>query len=179
MKNMQYLTGLILAAVVLLAGCSSNSADFNEKTFLAKMETGGFLPKEIIDNLPDYANLTNSLGVPFDYWSKKDDNGNVLQKIELKAPEGKITRYHYKAYNFSAAPVEKLTLAQGKELGLKFIETFRPDLSALSWSQGQWYLSIYDPGNVEAWVAQDETHKYGVMVDLKSGLVEYFSQEDK
>jgi hypothetical protein len=61
---------------------------------------------------------------------------------------------------------------------MQFIKEFRPDLANLTWKNGEWYLSIYDVGNVEAWVADNGTHKYGVMVNLNTGQVVHFNRED-
>jgi len=153
---------------------------FDENTFLNKLSDNGFLPKEVTDNLPNYRQFDDSDGIPVDYWSKTDDEGYVIQKIEVEAPNGVMTRYHYKAYDFQFVwPEKKLTMDEGKALALKFIKEFRPDISGLSWSRGEWYLSIYDPGNMEAWVASDKDHEYGVMVNLNAGTVDFFSQEIK
>ena len=179
MKKLYYFVTLMLVSAVLLAGCFFDTADFNDKKFLLRIESAGFLPAEVINNLPDYRSSTNSAGVPLYYWSKMDADGGVIQKIEVNTVDGMITRYHYKSYTFMINADEKLTLERGKALAMRFIEIFRPDLAELTWTRGEWYTTIYDPGNVEAWVAVDESYKYGVMVNLNTGTLDYFSQEHK
>ena len=179
MKKAYYLIALMLAAVVLLAGCSLSAADFNDKTFLSQLEKAGFLPQEVIDNLPSYMTGADSADIPLYYWSKTAADSSTIQKIEVNTQDGKLTRYHYKSYYFVFDVGEKLTLEKGEKLAMKFIEVFRSDISGLAWTRGEWYQSIYAPGNMEAWVAEDESHKYGVMVNLNMGTVDYFSQQDK
>ena len=172
-----------------LAACNhekdeSAETKFNPEEFLSRLEKGGFLSHEIISDLPDFRDITDELDYAGDniylYFYKADSENNTIHKIEaVTTSDNLLIRYHYMAY-LKIIPFldEKLTLDEGKELAMQFIKEFRPDLSDLTWENNEWYLSIYDPDNVEAWVADNGTHKYGVMVNLNTGQVIHFNRDD-
>ena len=174
---------LLILSICMLSACKSydniSYSKIDEKTFLTTLEEKEYLPKDVTDSLRAYSNEKTSEGEPFGYWREEDAKGEIVQKIELNFPDGEMTRYHYKSYINRLNASNKMSITSGETLAMDFINTFRPDISALKWSQGEGISSIYDPGNVEAWIAEDDTHKYCVMVNLNTATLDYFSQEDK
>ncbi|MCL2416203.1 MAG: hypothetical protein FWD01_05240 [Defluviitaleaceae bacterium] len=188
---------LIIAvfSIFALSACENDVMEIScidsEEFFFSKLMDKNFLPPGIMHNLRDSGGLETFLdyeGYPVSYWRTLDYEGGVIHKIEITTETDNqiLIRYHYKYYDFDifaatdSLPLlssEKLTLDQGKDLAMLFIAEFRPDLINLDWENGEWYLSIYDRGNIEAWIANDGTHNYGIMIDLQLGLVVYFSRD--
>ena len=124
--------------------------------------------------------MIDSANNPVLIWLKSDEDGGTIHKIEVTTTAGKqLIRYAYKAYEqIGSLHDEKFTIDEGKELAMKFIKEFRPDLTEFIWENQEWYLSRYDKGNVDAWVTDDGSHKYGIMVDLNMGEIVHFNRED-
>jgi len=168
------ITSILSLLIILSAftGCSAGKMPQYAEDFITRLGDEVFLPPEVIAEFPEF----NSDGKPYLIWSKLNENSNVIHKIEAVFDDDKLTYYNYKSYFFDVPlPDEKLTLNEGESEAMRFINEFRPDLAELEWVNKEWYPSMYDAGNVEAWVA-DETGVHGlfIMVDLNTGLVVRF-----
>jgi len=179
MKKLVCCLLVLSLTIVSFASCTrTDTAQIDAENFLTRLENGGFLPLESLAEFPYFREIEDSNGNAVMVWQRLDEKGNAIHKLEVTVAETILVRYSYIAYEMIDMPLnDKLALEEGEELAMRFIGAFRPDLAGLTWENGEWYLSRYEPGVVEAWVADDGVFRYGILVDLNLGGIIHFSVE--
>ena len=171
---------VIIAAVafvaVLSVGFLANQVAIN-KAFTpqtVKLLLEKYLPSEIWDNLPDFSEESLDNGSILYRWSGSDDE-SFAHKIELIVENDEVQFYLYRPYLFGPEFQKgRLSMEQASDLVKEFAKDFIVKGEELIFVNRPAYYRLYDPDNVESWVAERDGIEYNVMVHLNDMGVIFF-----